>query len=291
MSEQWDINYYESQHEVLRCIKEMDEKSTKTGPPWQYEGFGRQSTNNDDKWAGGTYSAMHKYLEYGWSRDRDSVTEDVERTMDELRERLNLHLDTGFRETYDVSGGYVDIGRYLDGEPECMVEQWVEPMPKKGKVLKVLTNITASAFIDSATISKRGRAVVVATEVLHRMGFGLELWCGEAVKGNEDRTSEMVKIKEAGDPMDWDAVMFMLSNPMNLRRVTFALNELRDKDQKQRMGFTEYGGYGSPCEFPEEITNQFDVNMPMLRSNDFDATAFIKEILVTAEVDKVEEFE
>lgn len=275
------INWYDSLGEVVEVLGELDERGKKD----------RQScASQHDKWAGGSWDESMQWLQYGWKVDRDLIDGEVEKVMEQLSERLNTHWDAGFREVYDVAGGYVDVGRFLDGEPECMVEQFVEEAPKKGKVLRVLTNVSASSYINEDTIRQRGRAVAVAVEVLHMLGFNLELWAGEATTAGGDQCVEMVKVKEAHDPLDWDSVMFALAHPCMLRRVVFGLNEVRPMDVRKQFGFTGNGHYGSPSKFPKDIRDQYDVVLEALHSNDFNMREFVNQVMVTVDGDKVEEF-
>lgn len=282
------VNWYDSMGEVVDTVKGLT--------PATKDALGRQSVDGDKEWAGGTWTECLKYAEYGWQADRELIDGEVEKVLEQVADRLNTHMDNNFREVYDVAGGYVDVARFLDGEPECMVEQFVEEAPKKGKVIKVLTNVAASSFIDEKVIRRRGRAVAIAVEVLYRLGFQMELWAGESVKGYGEvdgkklQTVEMVKVKEASDPLDWDAVMFSMAHPGMLRRIVFALNEARPTEERKACGFQRSGGYGMPCAFPKDITDQFDVVMEGLKDNHFDMEAFINDIVVTATDDRVEEY-
>lgn len=275
-------NWYESMTDAIDTINEVPRRGD------------RQSlTTDNDKWAGGTFDKAMEMAQYGWRVNRDLIDADVEDALIHIEDRLNAHLDAAFNETYDVSGGYVDVDRYLMGEPECMVEQWVEEAPKRGKVLKVCNMVTASAAVNESVLRERGRGVAAAVDVLHRLGFSIELWCGEAVESHRNRSVsvEMVKVKEAADPLDWDAVMFGIGHPTMLRRFVFALNESRPDDQRSMFGFQSSGGYGSPCSLPTSIAEGFDVVLEAQRGNRFDKNEFIQTMLVTAETARIADVE
>jgi hypothetical protein len=273
-------NWYESMTEAIETIEAI---------PWRAD---RQSLATDnDKWAGGSFDAAMRMAKDGWRVERDLIDADVEDALAGIQDRLNAHLDASFNETYDVAGGYVDVDRYLMGEPECMVEQWVEEAPKRGKVLKVVNMVTASHAVDEKVLRERGRGVAAAVDVLFRLGFSVELWCGEAVSRGPNMSVEMVKIKEAPDPLDWDAVMFGIGHPTMLRRFTFALNESRPADQRKKFGFQSTGGYGSPDSLPESIADGFDVVLEAQRGNRFDKNEFIQTMLVTADSVRIADVE
>lgn len=275
--------WYESMGDVVSTLNALDDDTTVLP----------RTTLNPDRegFAGATWDEALRLAQFGWTVDRDLIDSEVERTLENLSDRLNAHLDSTFREVHDVSGGYVDVARYLDGEPECMVEQWVEPAPKRGKVIRVLNNCVAPSFVDEGVLRERGRSVAIAVEVLHRLGFNLELWVGESVQAGRDYVIEMVKVKDAADLMDWDSIMFAMAHPAMLRCIAFGLNETRPDDERDKFGFVAGRGYGTCCEFPSSITEQFDVVLESQKSNHFNQAAFIENILVTAESDRIEEFE
>jgi len=273
-------NWYESMAEAIEVIEKIPTE-------------GRRRTSLDpsnNSWAGGSFERAMHMAKSGWKIDRDVADEDIEKQLEELQDRLNAHIDDSFREVYDVAGGFVDINRFLQGEPECMVEQWVDPAPQRGKVLKVVSMCTASSSIGETVLRERGRAVAVAVEVLHRLGFNIELWAGECVAGGGALSVEMVKIKDAADPMDWDAVMFPIAHPTFLRRFIFALNESRPENERSMFSFNG-GGYGTPRPLPTDIANGFDLVLDMQRSNHFDRAAFMQQVLVTAETVRIADVE
>lgn len=277
-------NWYESMTDAIETIEAIPHRGDRVS-----------LTTDNDEWAGGSFVKAMEMAQYGWRVNRDLIDADVEDALMHIEDRLNAHLDAAFNETYDVSGGYVDVGRYLMGEPECMVEQWVEEAPKRGKVLKVVNMVTASAGVNEKVLRERGRGVAAAVDVLHRLGFSVELWCGEAVSAGWDNSRavsvEMVKIKEASDPLDWDAVMFGIGHPTFLRKFVFSLNESRPSEQRARFGFKVMGGYGGPCSLPESIAEGFDVVLEAQTGNRFDKNEFIQRMLITAETVRIADVE
>lgn len=286
MAAQVTDKWYESMAEAVEAIEQL--------PRAADDPLGRSSQSGDSDWAGCTFDEAMEMAKWGWQVDRSEIDPEVEAVMEQVADRLNAHLADQFREVYDVSGGFVDVGRYLDGEPECMVEQWVDPDVKRGKVLKLLNMATADAGISEKVLRERGRAVAVAVEVLHQLGFNLEIWTGEAVKqmnGTNHVAVEMVKLKEAEDPLDWDALMFGIGHPGMLRRVIFGLNETRPEDERRRFGFKPKGGYGYPCSLPKEIGEGFDVVLEQQQNNQFNRDAFIEQVMVTAESVRIADVE
>ena len=65
--------------------------------------------------------------------------EETDVTVAELRERARtLYSVTALEPTWDVTGSEVDIGAYLSGVPECMVDAVPRQVSRRGKVVTFL---------------------------------------------------------------------------------------------------------------------------------------------------------
>ena len=62
------------------------------------------------------YAEAHKLAVDGWH----AVRPEVEKLLATLSEQIDNRLDMVSELEYAVSGGAVDVGRWLTGEPECM---------------------------------------------------------------------------------------------------------------------------------------------------------------------------
>ena len=200
----------------------------------------------------------------GWDAHREEMGDEIDRVVNELREEVNDYLGTHHREVRDVSGGFVDIDRFLMGDPECMVESWLDEDVLQGKALKVLVNITANANVSDEALIKRGGAVIAAVEAVLASGMNVELWVGECCRptgsgSSADRNVELVCLKEYNDFTDPDVLAYCLAHPSYLRRIVFFLNEQHPEDVRRKFGFNEHGGYGSAQNFPDEVAEQFDL--------------------------------
>lgn len=126
---------------------------------------------------------------------------------------------------YDVSGHYVDIGRYLSGEPECFGTVIEDSDTVKKPVIKLVVNLSASCCVSADTLIARGVAVVAAVDVLEAAGRRVEVVAATAHHGSGKQLEIRVPIKSAGQPLDIDRLAFALAHPSFYRRLIWSVSE------------------------------------------------------------------
>jgi len=157
-----------------------------------------------------------------------------------------LHGDKADRHfcRYSEAGDEVDIGRYMTGESEHMIDWEVQQVPAAGRVVKVVFNMAASSAISTEQMFMRGAAAVMLVDLIEQSGLRCEvvLACGTCRDG-EAGSSTTVVIKQASQPVEMDRLAYMLCNASVLRRLFFRFFEKRDQAE-----FNRYYGcsYGTP---------------------------------------------
>ncbi len=157
----------------------------------------------------------------GWH----DVRPEVQRLFDSLESQLSLALDEQYAIRYDYSGDSVDMGRYVSGDPECMMDYVTEPQARMGKVVRLHVAGIASSYVSAEQIRARGVAVCALVDVLHKMGVGIELWteqCYQHPFKDSKAYSMLVKLHDSADMLDIDDIMFAIAHPSMLRRIGFA---------------------------------------------------------------------
>lgn len=226
------------------------------------------SNGNEEDWAGSkTLSEACDLALAGWHE----VRPEVDRIMDHLTERLSDRFGSQFVTRHDVTGAFVDMGRFMDCEPECMVSFVEQPQSAMGRVVKILVAGTASAYIQPEDIRRRGIAVIALVDTIHKLGLGVELWWDNSVNGSgpagrSNTYTTAVKVHDSSEPLDIDEVMFALAHPSMLRRVTFSVQERSETADAQ--GARLYGGYGRPTELGMTKFGDYDVVIERLQSGD-----------------------
>ena len=194
----------------------------------------------------------------GWTE----VRPEVEDLLGDLTERLADKLDNLYKPMYDFGGAYVDMGRFVEGDPECMVTFQAVPEGAMGRVIKIAVAGTASAYISPEHIRKRGVAIISLVDTINKLGFGVELWWDSTIEGKDSRShSTAVKLHDSADTLDINSVMFALAHPSMLRRLTFSVQEQSSTAKAQGVG----GGYGSIGTMATPKVFDFDVTVERLQ--------------------------
>ena len=189
-------------------------------------------------------------------------------------------------DVFDTSGGYVDVQRYIDGEPECMVESYVSEDVLRGKALKVLVNYSVNGNVSATDIMTRGAHVTALIEGVMGAGLNVELWAGDAYKVGGEPRAEMVLVKSYQDLLDPNVLAYTVGHPAMLRNTGFFLNEVRHTASH----CTNREVYGSAAHFPQEVHDQFDLVVETFDGGDTDASVMFDELVFTSDDERISEY-
>jgi hypothetical protein len=170
-------------------------------------------------------------------------------------------VEYGLKSAYDVTGECVDVGRFLNGEPECMLSHQV---PVKN-VIKVAVNISARCNAPANLLFNRGAALAAIVQALQSAGQSVSLSVVEVVSSEFASGSmheTIVEIERFGDYINPGRLAFWLAHPAALRRCIFRLNEQSDASIRQTYGFHDDGGYGYPQDHPSKMKEEDVVYIP-----------------------------
>lgn len=196
----------------------------------------------------------------GWH----DVRPEVERMMDALSERIAERMDLAHVTNYGVSGAIVDMGRYMMGDPECMMEFVQEPNERMGKVVRLFIDYGASGSYEAEFIRKRGIVILALVDTLSKIGVSCEIWGETAVHGGSVTHTTVTKLHDATEQMDVDTLMFALAHPSMLRRMAFCVREMSSvaDNIRARSG----GSYGSTVHMKYAQVYGADIRMERLES-------------------------
>lgn len=204
----------------------------------------RHSTTGGADFTGSaSWKEALKLSREGWADIRPAVDALVEK----MEAKIAPSLQPAFTNYFDVSGGMVDVGRYLNGEPECMVETHLIETAKPGRVVSILVNGSFNAGTQAKAIQERGAAIIALVDSLeklqHNTEIDVEISCLEGL-------TTVIRLKSAEDQLDIDALMFAIAHPSALRRIYFAYLE-----GHKTFGYLADQSYGgsSPLRMKDEI--------------------------------------
>lgn len=206
------------------------------------------------------FAEAYNLAKNGWH----DVRAEVEQMLDTLTERLAERLDLAHVTNYGVSGAIVDMGRYMMGDPECMMEFVQEPAERMGKVVRLFVDYGASASYEAEFIRKRGVVILALVDTLNRLGVSCEIWGETAVRNGETIHTTVTRLHDATEPMDIDTLMFALAHPSMLRRMAFCVREM--SSVAKQIGAKRGGSYGSTIHTEYAKAYGADVRMERLES-------------------------
>lgn len=236
---------------------------------------GTRAEENRPKWCGGTREdAVRMALRDGWQEALpiiDRIAAHVSRLSD-----AETVSDT-FQYQYDVTGGSVDVARFLGGVPECMVETVPQKVAKRGKVARVIVPSQYHVGVKPETVIKRGAAVCALIDAMTRAHYSLEVWAVLSGARNGDRFSYAVKVHNAADTYRPEMIAYALGHPTMLRKLSFLVMD------QERPKIAMMRGRGIPQEsrlidIPEELQDSPAIVLPILHGNDYPWDAGDEEI-------------
>lgn len=182
---------------------------------------GAPKSAGSDKWAGGSFEEAIAMAKDGYEPDNPTIEEIVS----QIETSMASSMATTFDTVYGVEGAAVDIGRYLAGEPECMVESVPIKVMRTGRIIRVAVPVGISAGTDQKSIERRGAAVMALLDILARLQFPVEIYAVIAMhgEGKHGRLDYTVKCVGAGDTIDRARVAYALCHRSMFRRLGFSV--------------------------------------------------------------------
>lgn len=199
----------------------------------------------------------------------EEIRPEVERMFTELESQLAERLEVAFQTRFDYAGSVVDVGRYLGGEPECMIDFVPEPSARMGRVVKVIINGSCSSYVDAKRIIKRGVVVCALVDAIHKLGMGVEVYAEFPINDTSINSpsgkvhTSLVKLHSSEQLLDINNLMFAVCHPSMLRRIQFSVMEQTQWAPAKRIVGRGYG-YPSALECAERVGA--DVKVEMLQS-------------------------
>jgi len=203
----------------------------------------------------------------------DEIRPQVEKLFTELESQLASRIESAFQTRYDFTGSVVDIGKFLTGEPECMIDFVPEPAERMGRVVRIIVNGSASARISPDDIIRRGVTVCALVDSVHKLGMGVEVYAEfpTNTEGVNDRKgkvhSTLVKLHDSQQMLDINNLMFALCHPSMLRRISFSCLEMSEWECAKQVINACYG-YPHALESADRVGA--DVKCELLQSGSGD---------------------
>jgi hypothetical protein len=179
----------------------------------------------------------------GW---RDQLDVAMEIAESAISMALKEHTEDTFAPVWDVTGGAVDVARFLSGEPECMIDFPLTRTSKQGRVITLVVSASYSSALTHDTLIRRGQVITAFALALARLGHAIEIWTdGTPVDMGKGATRliQRTLIKGVNDELDPAMIMFALGHPSFLRNL---MHGTRGILKGKWASFSRNGGRPSP---------------------------------------------
>lgn len=228
-----------------------------TAPPSISNG---DSRNPGTGWHGASWDEAVRLAVDGWPL----ALAEADITVEQLRANAGLsHLVTELEPAWDVTGSEVDIGAYLAGVPECMVDAVPRQVSRRGKVVTFLIPAAYSNQIEHHVITNRGLALATLCAAIIDAGHSVEIWSGFTcilcTPKAELRVRAVARVISAGEPFDVGRLIFAVAHPAMLRRLWFGVWDAQPEEVAKAM---EADNYALACEcraddLPTDVTDPY----------------------------------
>lgn len=248
----------------VRAFESFDALLTHSEGPSELSDYDRASRERGSSFSGTKdfAEAVHQ-ARYGWAEGLKKITEMSEQIKNTVAQKANLKNDT----FYAPSGAMVDVGRYLSGDPDCMMEY--EQHEQSGrKIFSITLNVAASARVEAETLYNRGAAVIALVDLLEKGGFSCEINVVDVRESNGKLLAVKAPVKTAGFALEMERLAFAVASASFLRRIMFSINEREDASTRAHFGFMSGYGYAMPSNLPESATaDEAGIYLPALFGN------------------------
>ena len=127
---------------------------------------------------------------------------------------------------FDVAGDECNVARFLEGEPENMIEFQYEYSDKPAnKVQKITLDFCASGSTPKDVFPRVGACMLMIADALEGAGYRVEIDLSAISRTNGLRYESRIQLKPADQPLDLNALAFWSMHPSAFRRFWFALYE------------------------------------------------------------------
>lgn len=144
----------------------------------------------------------------------------------------------------DVTGSFVDIDKYIRGEPECMLEFECVSEPR---FATIFVSGGVSGCVGHETIISRGRKILEVIDALEQNNIRTKVI--QVFGTNSGDGTELITVvcKDCQNRLDVEALNFALCHPAQVRRFEFSVCERAPVEWRKKMGYFEGAGYGCPA--------------------------------------------
>jgi hypothetical protein len=206
------------------------------GTAHNYKQSGTYASEDDGFYGTTSFKQWAKLLTEGWEKGAKSAGE----LADELVPYL-FGTKVVDQEFNDYEGDEVDVDRYLQNDPECMINYKETKVNGGAKFLKIGINLSVNASVSSNALIWRGILVAALVDTLETHGYRLDVYGYDYTRGRQGDRLTIIPVKNENQPCDLERLASLIGHPSSLRRGVFSADE---KLHKSLFAYYVSGGYG-----------------------------------------------
>ncbi len=203
----------------------------------------RQKQGNVSKWGTPVFAGALHNARHGWTNCLD----DINKWANMVVEDISTHLPKPEIE-FDKTGSFWDLGRVIEGDPECWVhEDWPNKdihREGRGNLVRFVVNTASSAGVRTNSHTHRCGAILALTSLLEKCGIYVQFEVTTAIYTNHGKLEFRTVAKAAGEALNLGAISFWASSQME-QHIDFAICETMQECRDT--GWHNGTDYGSPC--------------------------------------------
>lgn len=169
---------------------------------------------NSDAWAGGSCEKTIALARAGWQEGAAML-----RQLDAAPAGIEAAPTWG----YDVAGVIPDIGAYMSGDPECMLNPVSGEIPRKR--VKIILPLGVPASVAARVAGLYAIAAGSIIRSLEATGLGVAVSAIHASRYSGKLYANEILLRGYGDVLDMDRLVFACGHPVFNRRICFAWQE------------------------------------------------------------------
>ena len=231
---------------VKRVIDGLEALATIAEPlPEKFEGSSYLASRQKvGAWAGVSFEEALVLARHGWPEGAAKARK--------LLEKLEVPMLTSVTSetVYDVTGSYVDVGEYVQGVPECMVD--FKEDKRRARFASILVSGVVGSNIDPGELINRGVCIAALVDTLERSNVRCEVSLVFLNNLSGSVLEYTVVLKQAHDPLNLDVLTFGVAHPSCFRRLVFGAYEHESTAVRSAIGIHQDGGYGRVVPVPQE---------------------------------------
>jgi hypothetical protein len=194
----------------------------------------------------------------------------LELSAQDMEQRDRELVSQQFQTVWNVEGADVDVARFLDGEPECMLDYHMADHAQQQRVATLVISGAVHCGISTKAIRTHGQRLMAMVEAIDSTGLQTEVWLDVTVSSDHsDNTARLaVRLRAPGELLDAGMFMFALTHASMLRGLGF--NAMHQFPAKFRKSAHIPGYYGFPVNTAKHLDDYPDgaIYIPSISRDD-----------------------